>query len=629
MGDNKRMKSRFIQLLVLLLGLCSMADVFASIDYITERFYFEDKTGMMNFDEAKDQSYHKMPSLLAKGFSSSTFWIRLTIDPIQQNKNKVGALDGKIILSILPTYLDSITLYDPVKITKDDRTIGDHYPTSANEFNLVNFNFVISKTDKSRYVYLKLKTTSTNLIFVQGLDPDDCSIADREQDLYSASYIGFLALLFLIPLLSWIKKRESLYAVFLLKQLSSLLLVIFHIGIHRLVFPSVNPLTLDLAFNFNIVIFGLINAFFIYRFIGDYAVKKWLIYLYQIIFLCYPVIFLLLIFDYIGIALHFNMQILNLIAISFLLIPLLGIDWKKEHKGALSKIQMFVLFISIFIIGVITTLPSLGYLPAIRISPFIGLAYGGITGLIFLLVLQHRQRVASEKDLIQITTLKNYADAEQQKLIERDNFLSMLTHELKTSLSVLRLSMSSKDKWSKNFKYIEETLIEMNQLLERVVLTQKFESDQLKLNEEILEINHLVTNVINFYDNPDVFEWNKSDNLEIHTDEQILRIILKNILDNAIKYGDATQPIQISIKQELRDQIQYVVVTVKNTIGEIGVPDPQQIFNKYYRSPKAFQKSGSGLGLYIVKNLADLLDIYVEYHTNDNDVIFRIGIPKL
>ena len=59
--------------------------------------------------------------------------------------------------------------------------------------------------------------------------------------------------------------------------------------------------------------------------------------------------------------------------------------------------------------------------------------------------------------------------------------------------------MSSKDKWSKNFKYIEETLIEMNQLLERVVLTQKFESDQLKLNEEILEINHLVTNVINFY----------------------------------------------------------------------------------------------------------------------------------
>jgi len=606
-----------------------MADVFASIDYITERFYFEDKTGMMNFDEAKDQSYHKMPSLLAKGFSSSTFWIRLTIDPIQQDKNKVGALDGKIILRILPTYLDSITLYDPVKITKDDRTIGDHYPTSANEFNLVNFNFVISKTDKSRYVYLKLKTTSTNLIFVQGLDPDDCSIADREQDLYSASYIGFLALLFLIPLLSWIKKRESLYAVFLLKQLSSLLLVIFHIGIHRLVFPSVNPLTLDLAFNFNIVIFGLINAFFIYRFIGDYAVKKWLIYLYQIIFLCYPVIFLLLIFDYIGIALHFNMQILNLIAISFLLIPLLGIDWKKEHKGALSKIQMFILFISIFIIGVITTLPSLGYLPATRISPFIGLAYGGITGLIFLLVLQHRQRVASEKDLIQITTLKNYADAEQQKRIERDNFLSMLTHELKTSLSVLRLSMSSKDKWSKNFKYIEETLIEMNQLLERVVLTQKFESDQLKLNEEIIEINHLVTNVIKFYDNPDIFEWNKSSNLEIHTDEQILRIILKNILDNAIKYGDATQPIQISIKQELRDQIQYVVVTVKNTIGEIGVPDPQQIFNKYYRSPKAFQKSGSGLGLYIVKNLGDLLDIYVEYHTNDNDVIFRIGIPKL
>jgi len=606
-----------------------MADVFASIDYITERFYFEDKTGMMNFDEAKDQSYHKMPSLLAKGFSSSTFWIRLTIDPIQQDKNKVGALDGKIILRILPTYLDSITLYDPVKITKDDRTIGDHYPTSANEFNLVNFNFVISKIDKSRYVYLKLKTTSTNLIFVQGLDPDDCSIADREQDLYSASYIGFLALLFLIPLLSWIKKRESLYAVFLLKQLSSLLLVIFHIGIHRLVFPSVNPLTLDLAFNFNIVIFGLINAFFIYRFIGDYAVKKWLIYLYQIIFLCYPVIFLLLIFDYIGIALHFNMQILNLIAISFLLIPLLGIDWKKEHKGALSKIQMFILFISIFIIGVITTLPSLGYLPATRISPFIGLAYGGITGLIFLLVLQHRQRVASEKDLIQITTLKNYADAEQQKRIERDNFLSMLTHELKTSLSVLRLSMSSKDKWSKNFKYIEETLIEMNQLLERVVLTQKFESDQLKLNEEIIEINHLVTNVIKFYDNPDIFEWNKSSNLEIHTDEQILRIILKNILDNAIKYGDATQPIQISIKQELRDQIQYVVVTVKNTIGEIGVPDPQQIFNKYYRSPKAFQKSGSGLGLYIVKNLGDLLDIYVEYHTNDNDVIFRIGIPKL
>lgn len=59
-----------------------------------------------------------------------------------------------------------------------------------------------------------------------------------------------------------------------------------------------------------------------------------------------------------------------------------------------------------------------------------------------------------------------------------------------------------------------------------------------------------------------------------------------------------------------------VAITVANLVGEAGKPDGDKVFDKYYRSPLARGKIGSGLGLYLVKHWVDQLNGRVHYDTS-------------
>jgi signal transduction histidine kinase len=70
-----------------------------------------------------------------------------------------------------------------------------------------------------------------------------------------------------------------------------------------------------------------------------------------------------------------------------------------------------------------------------------------------------------------------------------------------------------------------------------------------------------------------------------------------------------------------------VRVCVRNQVGPAGLPDADKVFDKYYRSPGAHRKTGSGLGLYLVKSYMQLLGGYVGYAVVADEVEFSIWMP--
>ncbi len=60
-----------------------------------------------------------------------------------------------------------------------------------------------------------------------------------------------------------------------------------------------------------------------------------------------------------------------------------------------------------------------------------------------------------------------------------------------------------------------------------------------------------------------------------------------------------------------------IVVRIENPIGMAGLPDARRVFDKYYRASGAHHLSGSGLGLYIVKALAEKLGGTIHYLPQD------------
>ena len=68
-------------------------------------------------------------------------------------------------------------------------------------------------------------------------------------------------------------------------------------------------------------------------------------------------------------------------------------------------------------------------------------------------------------------------------------------------------------------------------------------------------------------------------------------------------------------------------LTVSNSPGRAGWPDPSRVFEKYYRNPAANYRSGTGLGLFLIQSLAERLGFRVEYQPNEHSIVFHLVIP--
>jgi len=112
---------------------------------------------------------------------------------------------------------------------------------------------------------------------------------------------------------------------------------------------------------------------------------------------------------------------------------------------------------------------------------------------------------------------------------------------------------------------------------------------------------------------------------QIVQDTNILRIILRNLLSNSIKYSDIGQPIELKI--ELKGD-EFVLTITDNGIG---IPDDEQpyIFTRFYRSSNASNIQGTGLGLAIVERYVQVLGGKITFRSKEGEgSIFEINLPK-
>jgi signal transduction histidine kinase len=113
------------------------------------------------------------------------------------------------------------------------------------------------------------------------------------------------------------------------------------------------------------------------------------------------------------------------------------------------------------------------------------------------------------------------------------------------------------------------------------------------------------------------------------TDIQLLQVALGNLIDNALKYATPASLVQVSASTSTGAHRSPggILFSVVNTPGPAGLPDASQVFQKYYRSPGARSKTGSGLGLYLVHQIARRLGGWVRYVPGTRQVQFEFWLP--
>jgi DNA-binding response OmpR family regulator len=219
-------------------------------------------------------------------------------------------------------------------------------------------------------------------------------------------------------------------------------------------------------------------------------------------------------------------------------------------------------------------------------------------------------------------TIKNwvgtFTDIDDQKKVEKekDEFLSIASHELKTPLTSIKayvqllerkLKLNKESAEAGFVTKVQDQIEKLNTLITDLLDVSKIENGKLKINKKPTNLGNVISNaietILQTHENKVKIKHDGiiSDIL-IPLDEIRIEQVLINFLTNAIKYSPQNN--QVIVTTFVDEEEQEVKVNV--TDFGIGIPDFKQeaVFNKFYRvEESSLQFQGMGIGLFICSEI--------------------------
>ncbi|MEN9670303.1 MAG: hypothetical protein RL018_580 [Pseudomonadota bacterium] len=603
-------------------------------DLASSRAYWQDAQGQASFDEATQQTFTAYDGILAKGYSDATYWLRLRVDA------ETGARAGdKLVLRVRPSFLDQVVLYDPADQTRSaPATAGDMTPWADAEYQSLNHGFLIAALPHARDVYLRVNSTSTLMIHVEVLTQQEALRLDHTQELVYSVSTGLIVMFLAWVFVSWLGDRDHVNLAFVIKQFASILYTVGYFGYFRVFLSEVaSPATINLIFN--IVLISATGLAFWYetRFLRDYEPPAWLMYILKSFYAFAFVAMALLFAGHTRLALELNMMVIGVGSALLLMAVLIFLKSPANKPTAgvpfrFSRTVVVVYYVSLSFALWAAVWPSLGFDVATEYSLHNLVLNGFFSGMLMTILLQIRARrfELNRREVANALYLSQQQVAlERQRRDEQAHFLHMLMHELKTPLAVIDMALHTHTDPEKSAAYASRAVMDMKAILERCVDADQIAEGATDAKSERVDVVRLLHELI-FSQNisAERLQLQMTAVPEVLTDRQYVRIILGNLLDNALRYGDGRTPIEVQVDpSEGPDGAAGVTLTISNRPGMAAWPEPSKVFQKYYRSTGAQSQSGTGLGLFLVASLAKRIGAYCRYAPDERRVRFVLWLP--
>ncbi len=229
----------------------------------------------------------------------------------------------------------------------------------------------------------------------------------------------------------------------------------------------------------------------------------------------------------------------------------------------------------------------------------------------------------------------------QKKITEvKNDLLNNITHEFKTPISTIMLAtdiMSYQlfDEGQKSAKYLSVIKKENKRLsliVEKILTAASLEKNEIEINTKEIELTKTIVEVIEQFallldkKNGAIITNFDSECNTITMDKNHLRLVIANLIDNALKYNINLPEIFISTK---RNKEGIEIIIKDNGIG-ITKREQKKIFDTFYRVPTGdiHNVKGNGVGLSSVKKIIELYNgtLSVESKLNEGS-IFKIFLP--
>ena len=197
-----------------------------------------------------------------------------------------------------------------------------------------------------------------------------------------------------------------------------------------------------------------------------------------------------------------------------------------------------------------------------------------------------------------------------------NQFSIAASHELKTPLTILRGEVEvalrhpkTPEQYREILKSNYEEVLRLINIVDRLFLVSRFDNKLIKVNPEKLDLTDFLERTIETLGYLTSEKNNRlilkaEDGIRVEADPGLIRQVMTNLIENAIKYGFEDEPILITAKKS----DQKIRVSVINKGEGICEEDRIKIFDRFYRveTSRSRKTGGTGLGLSIVKSIINL-----------------------
>lgn len=224
-------------------------------------------------------------------------------------------------------------------------------------------------------------------------------------------------------------------------------------------------------------------------------------------------------------------------------------------------------------------------------------------------------RLRNEFDEL-IDSFNIMADQLYESQSVEDDFISNVSHELKTPLAVIQNYATmlqnenlSEEKRREYTHSIIDSSNKLSSLITNILHLNKLENHETYIKKCLYNLSEqLCACVLNFemaWEEKGInIETQIDEDIYIFSDEELLPLVWNNLLSNAIKFTDAGGTVKVSLWKDN----QYAYVSISDTGCGIDPEDGQRIFDKFFQGDKSHSMGGNGLGLALVKKVIRIVD---------------------
>ncbi len=250
--------------------------------------------------------------------------------------------------------------------------------------------------------------------------------------------------------------------------------------------------------------------------------------------------------------------------------------------------------------------------------------------------LEFKGRLKSHPIALELTDSFNTMAQELENTeMLRSDFINNFSHEFKTPIvsiagfaKLLRRGNLTEEQKQEYIAIIEEESLRLSDMATNVLNMTKIENQTILTGVSLFNLSEQIRSCVLLLED----RWSRKalsldlefDEYEISANEEALRQVWINLLDNAVKFSPQTGEIKIRISEEKA----FIRVSITNYGDDIPADKTDKIWGKFYQADESHAGNGNGIGLAIVKAIVELHRGKAYVRSANGSTCFTVELPK-